>query len=1067
MTLSQMECRRVRHAAEDVADLSPAMGPSITRQTGPMAQSFSSTTASNVPTDVFSPAVTGLDATSVSVATSCSADAGNSSPDLFPTQDVMEIDADENFRTSFSNLCEQTKADRLFDELCRETAFKGSDSALPHKSSFRHHYELQRVADSLNTTPRELLNELRWKGISSANDYDTFWDACQNIAKRCGRHLPEKSSPSAWNRASDSFFESETRERSVYLAGALTFKSKAGEGLFDFRLKPLQWQRSCRFHRQYGPWRFMVVTLPSLSADVPSTFKEKAKSGVFIEGVARWLAATHQFLGRKWRVFFLEADKKRSKTTTQAAGYKVHLFALHGEDISVKDAVEMGQFLNWHIPIEHNLNSTNLKLFQRLSLGLSKTISTFPLEASEFIRLPDPANRAVMNDGCARMSMTLAKSIKRFLGLNDLPSVFQGRVAGAKGLWMVVEDDDFGKLGRRKYCIEIADSQLKINPHPKDNPAADEAQRTFEVVDYSMPGKPATLNIQLLTILHDRGVSRDSLGDLLAADMGGVYAELEQSMRSPLRLRLWVQSTRMHSRGEEDIRMIGAWPDELEEQAIMLIDSGFTPETSPMLRECLRSLLSQYLSRCVERLQIRIPCSTFLFCVADPYGVLEPDEVHLSFSDAWKDPVTGYKETVLDGRDVLVARLPALLPSDVQRKQAVWKRELHHFKDVIVFSTKGEIPLAHMLSGGDYDGDRPWICWDVGIVSQFQNAGLPVMPSKKDCGLVQHNRRVRDVFCGGTSGEQLSSQVDAFFTGCFAFNLNKSYLGPCTLEHEKVVYFEGYLSAPNALKLATLCGYLVDSAKQGDALTTTAWRKLRKEVSPRVRDDPSYKNASVEHLKRESNIIDYVKFWRADPERTRILTEFSKHWPQQSSRDSTLCQPWTSMLRLSKSKESTAAIQQSLNDLRSSVNLVAMDWIRQQPKGSKWAVGQFSRSVENACYRLRAIKPLEIDHAFSQLWKHEQDRRFGYWSLLRASCFYHDFPHGKTVWNLAGEELCCIKAQADEHGCRSVRKEIYRALKCDSKAAKKIQRRLDDEDFEEETFGWVDVDRSLGIERDE
>lgn len=1070
MRLPQMaKFLNLRKAPEDVADLTSIAEPLTTHQTGSFARSFGSTTVSNVPTEVFTPPVATADGFAASAPTSLEEDNENSSPDLFPSQDMIELDMDEGFRTSFKESCIPTRADSLLDDLMCNSPFKNTMVTLDHNLTFRYLYELQRVADALCTTIKQLLSDLGRKGVSSTSDYNRFWTTCQVIAKERGHRLPEKSSSSAWESASDTYFENETRKRSVHLAGALTFKSKVDQGLFDFELKPLQLDKSCRFHRKYGPSRFMVLSLPSLSADTPTKYKKEATSGVLAESVARWLATEHKFLGRKWRAFFLEADKKKSKTIMQASGYKVHLFAISGEDPSARNLVEVHQFLKWHIPIDHNLKSTNLKLFQRFSLGLSKTISTFPLDASEFIRLPDPADHAVMNDGCGRMSMTLAKDISRHLGLGEVPSVFQGRVAGAKGLWMVVPDDQFSNISERHYCIEIADSQLKINPHPKDNPTAEEEQRTFEVLKYSARGKEAHLNSQLLTILYDRGVSREVLGDLLVADIGTPYEELARAMRSPVLLLAWLQTHQMRSRDDEEgIRMTGAFPDEFEERSTMLIESGFMPETDPVLRESLRSVLHKSLDRYVERLHIGIPCSTYLYCIADPYGVLEPNEVHLSFSEVWRDPISGFKESFVDGRDILVARLPALLPSDVQRRQAVWKRELHQFKDVVVFSTKGETALAHMLSGGDYDGDTPWICWDVNVVKLFENADMPKMPSKKDCGLVQQSRKIKDVFSAGASRDQLASQVNGFFAGCFAFNLKPSFLGLCTSEHEKVVYADGDLSSLGAIKLAALSSYLVDSAKQGDLLPAAAWQKLRSEVSPICREGPAYKTANREKYKRESNIIDYLKFWRAVPEKERILIQFQKHWPQTSSvRDSILSQPWTLLADLRRTKNLTAELKTVLDHLEADVKQIGDYWaIQERPKDGNWAVGQFRQSVQNVYEQFQKIHPSKICRELSWLGDHER-QRLGHWSLVRASCLYSKYFTGMMSWYLAGEELCLIKAHTAPTGYRAVLNSVYPVLKCDSKIAKKLQQRLDGVDLERDTLGFEDIDRMLMMEYDE
>ena len=37
--------------------------------------------------------------------------------------------------------------------------------------------------------------------------------------------------------------------------------------------------------------------------------------------------------------------------------------------------------------------------------------------------------------------------------------------------------------------------------------------------------------------------------------------------------------------------------------------------------------------------------------------------------------------------------------------RAVYKSELGHLSDVVVFPSKGSYPLAAKLQGGDYDGD--------------------------------------------------------------------------------------------------------------------------------------------------------------------------------------------------------------------------------------------------------------------------------------------------------------------------------------------------------------------------
>lgn len=59
--------------------------------------------------------------------------------------------------------------------------------------------------------------------------------------------------------------------------------------------------------------------------------------------------------------------------------------------------------------------------------------------------------------------------------------------------------------------------------------------------------------------------------------------------------------------------------------------------------------------------------STTAFMIADPLNVLEEGEIHLGFSGMFRDPISGFDENMLHDMDVLVARLPAHLPSDIQK----------------------------------------------------------------------------------------------------------------------------------------------------------------------------------------------------------------------------------------------------------------------------------------------------------------------------------------------------------------------------------------------------------------
>ena len=56
----------------------------------------------------------------------------------------------------------------------------------------------------------------------------------------------------------------------------------------------------------------------------------------------------------------------------------------------------------------------------------------------------------------------------------------------------------------------------------------------------------------------------------------------------------------------------------------------------------------------------------------------------------------------------------------MEKVRAVFKPELRMYRDVIIFSSKGSRSLADKLSGGDYDGDMAWICWEPSIVDHLK-----------------------------------------------------------------------------------------------------------------------------------------------------------------------------------------------------------------------------------------------------------------------------------------------------------------------------------------------------------
>lgn len=102
-----------------------------------------------------------------------------------------------------------------------------------------------------------------------------------------------------------------------------------------------------------------------------------------------------------------------------------------------------------------------------------------------------------------------------------------------------------------------------------------------------------------------------------------------------------------------------------------------------------------------ERCRIMVPKSRLLFGVCDSRDILRDGECFVRVT------VEGDgRALTLGNMEVIVSRNPCCHPGDVRKFKAVFKAELEHLVDCIVFPTKGKRSSADMMSGGDLDGDK-------------------------------------------------------------------------------------------------------------------------------------------------------------------------------------------------------------------------------------------------------------------------------------------------------------------------------------------------------------------------
>ncbi|PLN81590.1 putative RNA-directed RNA polymerase [Aspergillus taichungensis] len=914
----------------------------------------------------------------------------------------------------------------IMEELLANGPFS-LEQSFPSTVPLRYRYEMERVGRAWGVPLKQMLAGSR----IPFNTRDQFWDWIKSHSQRRGKPLPEKPQAKAWDAAKGSF-QTAKHSEVVVLSGEMTWCDKSEPGILKLNLRPLKTERTCRFHRRFGSDRFLSVVLPAPSRP-PAYLKISSQPGLLRETLALWLTQKpHRCAGRIWKPFFVEQVKSKKKRASSEPRFRVDFFAIDGVDFNAgfslphtlppvwqesehRTPMTLKELVDWHMPPEANKHQTNCKLFQRLHLGLSKTFATVTLTPQQVLHLRDTP----MNDGCALMSRALAQRICDSLGITgSTPSSFQGRIAGAKGLWMVDKHASHVAAAPDDIWIQISDSQLKIGLHPSEwRLPIDDEKLTFEVVKWSKPLHPVALNTQLLTILEHGGPVREYIGEITRAGIQALYRDFEDVFQTdcPLRCRALVQKLRPAAADASDTRRLGQWASNNDECIIRLTEAGFRPRSFYPLHTRLRKCLLEVLDRYVNHLHIQVPLSTYAFCIADPYGVLQPDEVHFGLSTQWTDPAGQFEDNLLDGIDVLVGRVPAHLPSDIQRRRAVWRPQLRHFKDVIVFPTTGSTALAQMLSGGDYDGDMPWICWDQNIVQPFANTPLPSHEyPASHYGLTDDSVPMEEI-----------STVDEFLESAFTFNLKMSQLGRCTVEHETIAY-ETSIDSPQAIELACLLGHLVDARKAGVHLSEAAWQSYRKTINPSTRRlVPAYKNQSENYILTNitpnyklTNIIDYLKFEVANKESRHLLTQLEKTLNDGGSpfdRDEDLTRPWQDAKAALKDSKNPH-LQAELDRAEHEIDALCGQWsqsLRSKEDISSsdlaWQAAEEARDIPPPALQDSTSKQQQQQqHPLIHIWQHRVD----IWLELLASLTYTKHPSSAFVIHAFGEELCRVKAAA-------------------------------------------------------
>lgn len=631
------------------------------------------------------------------------------------------------------------------------------------------------------------------------------------------------------------------------------------------------------------------------------------------------------------------------------------------------------------------------------------------------------------------------RKVRDVLGLQSIPSAFQGRLGSTKGMWMLDPTD----LGRKDW-IETFPKQRKWNCD-----MSKEAHRTLEIRSYSMNLVPASLNKQFLPILEDRSTDQSVLRQIFVDNLTTRSEEeaesLKEALKHPELFRKWVRG--LNPRESFRISPLGmpflaGLPESTEDIMSFLVDGGFEPMQLKFLQDVVFQSQKRRGDVMKEELHIKIPKSTYAYMLVDFQGILEPNEVHLCFSSKFDDGEAELSD--LDGMDVLVGRCPAHLPSDIQKVRATFKPELRHIRDVIVFSSKGNMPLAAKLSGGDYDGDKAWVSWLPELVANFKNTDVPPKPD-----FSSYIRRDTDTLGDLRKLYGEPRYIDAMVAKAICFSLRPKFLGPCTSFKEKLSYHLNSLSDERIIKLSWLLSELADQPKQGILFGRDEWKRFQDDVvgTWRYLSTPLHKagNGSRHIGPGAKHIIDFLSY-TANSVIDAVLEDLHRFMlgSSASTTDGDIVGYWDQFTKMSEQQQPEwfAALHQNLksdlavcreewsrlvtlNDYRAAVRQVHKIWSDIKPRVPAHVVG--GSSAAHFLLQDGLVHP-----------------ELSQWELAKASLAFKLYSrHGRFVWQMAGRQLQAIKALST--GSRAVGNvpivvvpNMYAALKPDNTYIKRL-----------------------------
>jgi len=329
------------------------------------------------------------------------------------------------------------------------------------------------------------------------------------------------------------------------------------------------------------------------------------------------------------------------------------------------------------------------KYAARIGLALSSTVDAGKIDY--FLEVDDIQRESYcFSDGIGLISLRQAKIVSKVLGLNHIPSAYQIRFGGYKGIlalhpW-IEESSKFEKWMKNKKSngksVVIEDTseipEIIVRTSMKK---FDSSNRMLEIIRFSS-ASDFYLNRQIILMLEGLGVSPKIFIDLQDKYILSVLTS-----------------------------MLEDYPAFIKKNS--LISYNISTDLT-FYRKMQSPILSKIFSELNYKAKIFIDQGRAAIGVLDELDILEEDQVFLMFRKRHNENMEGlndYGAYVVPNTLCIVAKNPVMHPGDVRIVRCVDNPKLHYLKDVLVFSQKGKRPIFNQCSGSDLDGDIFLLSW--------------------------------------------------------------------------------------------------------------------------------------------------------------------------------------------------------------------------------------------------------------------------------------------------------------------------------------------------------------------